>query len=240
MPETPAETCRFFLDALRRTMLHYGLWFAGTARNHGLAAALEAEREAGDRWTALTLKRLAKTLGVPLTGDGLPAPLADLPPETLQALAKAAAVNWLAADGVWFQAVESRHGMAAAKAVNDGCWESFSPIEARRIAALTELPPDPLEALKTALGYRLYARINEQEIVDETPTGFTFRMTRCRVQDARKRQGLADYPCKSGGMVEYTGFARTIAPGVTTTCLYCPPDPHPDDGWCAWRFERKG
>ncbi|MGE4553596.1 MAG: DUF6125 family protein, partial [Desulfovibrionaceae bacterium] len=61
-----------------------------------------------------------------------------------------------------------------------------------------------------------------------------------RVQDARKRQGLADYPCKSGGMVEFTGFAQTIVPGVTTTCLYCPPDPPPDDGWCAWRFERKG
>lgn len=57
-----------------------------------------------------------------------------------------------------------------------------------------------------------------------------------RVQAARKRKGLEDYPCKSGGLVEYTYFARAIDSRITTECITCPPDPHPDDYFCAWRF----
>jgi hypothetical protein len=56
------------------------------------------------------------------------------------------------------------------------------------------------------------------------------------VQAARKRKGLNDYPCKSGGMVEYTYFARSIDERIITECIACPPDAHPDEWYCAWRF----
>ncbi|MGE4291093.1 MAG: DUF6125 family protein [Desulfovibrio sp.] len=225
------------LDFLRRTMCHYGLWMAEAVHQVGLPLALEAEREAGDRWLAIALKRLAKATGQPMK-DGLPAFLADLDEEQRAALLETLAVNWLAADGVWFQAIETRAGMHDAKRANDTCWSRFSPLEAARIKALLELPEQAgLDGLKAAFAYRLYARINAQEIVDETETGFTFRMTRCRVQDARTRKGLPDYPCKSGGCVEYTSFARTIDARIRTECIACPPDAHPEEWVCAWRFE---
>ncbi|WP_022662971.1 DUF6125 family protein [Paucidesulfovibrio longus] len=225
------------LDFLRRTMAHYGLWFAEAVHQVGLPLALEAEREAGDRWLAIALKRLAKTTGQPMK-DGLPAFLADMDEQKKTALLETLAVNWLAADGVWFQAIETRAGMHDAKRANDTCWSRFSPLEAARIKALLELEDEAgLAGLKAALGCRLYARINEQEIVDEGDAGFTFRMTRCRVQDARTRKGLPDYPCKSGGCVEYTSFARTIDPRIKTECIACPPDEHPAEWVCAWRFE---
>ena len=93
-----------------------------------------------------------------------------------------------------------------------------------------------LEGLKKALQFRLYAFINEQSLADETETSFIFRMNKCRVQDARKRKGLADYPCKSGGLVEYTTFAETIDSRIKTECICCPPDMHPDEFYCAWKF----
>jgi hypothetical protein len=61
-------------------------------------------------------------------------------------------------------------------------------------------------------------------------------MNDCRVQSARKRKNLPDFPCKSVGLVEYSGFAQAIDPGIQTRCLACPPDPHPDHYWCAWEF----
>ena len=61
-------------------------------------------------------------------------------------------------------------------------------------------------------------------------------MNDCRVQSARKRKGLDDYPCKSGGLIEYTTFAESIDPRIKTECIGCPPDPHPDEWFCAWRF----
>ena len=67
-----------------------------------------------------------------------------------------------------------------------------------------------LEGLKQALEYRFYTFVNKQSISEETETSFIFRMNDCRVQSARKRKGLDDYPCKSAGIVEYTTFAETI------------------------------
>ena len=67
-----------------------------------------------------------------------------------------------------------------------------------------------------------------------------FEMNECRVQTARIRKGLEDYPCKSVGMVEYPAFARTIDPRLVTECLGCPPDPHPKEWFCAWRFTLEG
>jgi hypothetical protein len=92
-----------------------------------------------------------------------------------------------------------------------------------------------LDALETALNYRLYSRINRQS-AERQNGSLIFKMVNCRVQDARKRQGLEDYPCKSAGMVEYTSFARTIDSRIRTECIACPPDGHPDAWFCAWEF----
>ena len=229
-------TAALVRDALRRTATHYGLWFAEAVHHLGLDAALKAEAEAGDRALDIIMARLGKALGFEVR-DGLPAALLDMDQDGLDALLDTLAVTWLAADGVWFQAVESMASMDEAKRVNDTCWSRFSPLEARRIAALLELPEGGgLAALKTALGHRLYSRVNVQEFRAETATSFEFYMVECRVQAARKRKGLDPYPCGSGGLVEYREFARAIDPRIRATCLGCPPH-NPDDWYCAWRFE---
>ena len=169
--------------------------------------------------------------------DGIPKPLLDLPEDALKTLKESVAVNWLANDGVWFQAVEFSKGMFDAKRCNDSCWSQFSPFEAWSIRRLLDLPESPgLDGLKKALRFRLYATINKQSITDETPNSFVFQMNDCRVQSARKRKGLDDYPCKSGGMAEYPSFAEAIDPRIKTECIGCPPDEHPEGWYCAWRF----
>ncbi len=148
-----------------------------------------------------------------------------------------AAKLWLAHDGLWFQAVEQSFGMDKAIELDKLAWERFTVIEAKRIMARHNIAPDGgLAALKLALGYRLYAYINVQDIVDETPTSFTFRMTDCRVQSARQRQQMQPFPCKEVGIVEYSLFAQTIDPRIQTECICCPPDPKHPQFWCAWKF----
>ena len=66
-----------------------------------------------------------------------------------------------------------------------------------------------------------------------------FRMVDCRVQSARRRKNLPDFPCKSIGIVEYSEFARMVDPRIETRCIACPPDPHPREYWCAWEFTLK-
>jgi hypothetical protein len=230
------ETARLSVDFLHRTMMHHAMWFAEVQHQLGREKAWEVLRTAYDRSYGIQMKRLARTLGFEMRDD-IPQPLLDLAPDALKALKEAVAINWLANDGVWFQAVEFSRGMFDAKRCNDSCWVKFSPFEAWSIRRFLNLPADPgLDGLKQALRFRLYATINVQSITDETPNSFVFRMNECRVQSARKQKGLEDYPCKSGGVVEYTTFAELIDPRIRTECVGCPPDAHPDDWYCAWRF----
>ena len=147
------------------------------------------------------------------------------------------AKNWLAHDGLWFQAVEQVYGLETAIDIDRAAWEKFTVVEAKRIMARLGLQPGGgIAALVECLKHRLYARLNLQEAIEVTDTRAVFRMVDCRVQSARKRKGLADFPCKTVGIVEYAGFASTIDPRIRTRCIACPPDPHPDDFWCAWEF----
>jgi len=230
------DTVRLIMDFFHRTMMHHAMWYAEAERQMGREKAQETLKKAYEQSSAIQLYRLSKILGFEMK-EGIPAPLLELPRETLNKLKEGAAANWLANDGVWFQAVEFSKGMTEAKKINDACWGSFSPFEAWSIRQFLNLPENPgLDGLKKALYFRLYAAINKQSIVDETPTSFVFRMNDCRVQSTRKRKGLDDYPCKSAGIVEYSTFATAIDPRIKSRCLACPPDEHPEDYYCSWQF----
>ncbi len=145
--------------------------------------------------------------------------------------------NWLAHDGLWFQAVERAHGMEEAIAADRAAWERFTEVEARRILErLGRKPGGGIPALVECLRHRMYARLNTQEVTEASATRAVFVMRDCRVQAARKRKGLPDFPCKTVGLAEYAGFARAVDPRIETRCLGCPPDDHPADRWCAWEF----
>jgi hypothetical protein len=161
----------------------------------------------------------------------------DLTREDLEGMLCDAALNWLAHDGLWFLAVEEKLDLESAIELDMKAWESFTVIEAKRIMKRHGIDEGGgIPALAKALGLRLYAFINEQEIVEQSEEHLVFRMNDCRVQSARKKKGLSDFPCKPVGLVEYAGFASTIDPGLETRCISCPPDDHPDDWYCTWEF----
>lgn len=162
----------------------------------------------------------------------------NLSRETLEDMLTDFAKNWLAHDGLWFQAVEGQFDMDTAIELDRQAWEKFTVIEARRIMARHNIAENSgLEGLKKALGFRLYAFINTQVIGNETEKSFEFYMQDCRVQSARKRKNLPLFPCKPVGIVEYTEFAKTIDPRIKTECLCCPPDSEAGNRhYCGWRF----
>jgi hypothetical protein len=164
--------------------------------------------------------------------------LGRLSREQLERLLVDFSKRWLAHDGLWFQQVEQAHGMKEAIKLDAGAWERFTVLEAKRIMVFLGLEPGGgLPALKEALQYRLYALVNVQELSEPDEQTVIFRMADCRVQSARRRKQLPEFPCRPVGIVEYSGFARTIDPRIKTRCLHCPPDEHPDESWCAWEFK---
>ncbi len=230
------QSAKFVIDLFHRTIIHHALWFAEVKHQMGMEKALEILHTASKKSYEIQMKHLGSLLGFDMV-DGVPSSLLDMEPEKLENLKNRVAKNWLVNDGVWFQAIEFSEGMDEAKRCNDSCWAQFSPFEAAAIKQLLGLDANPgLEGLKRALGFRVYEAINVQSIVEETEKSFVFQMNQCRVQNARKRKGLDDYPCKSGGLVEYRYFARAIDSRIKTECLGCPPDAHPQEWFCAWKF----
>ncbi len=228
------------IDLLHRTIVHHGLWFVEVAHQLGRERALELLHEVFQTSSAIQIKHLAAELEMPLV-DGIPAPLLTMDKERLLRLRERVAKNWLVNDGIWFQAVERAEGLSEAKRCNDSCWAWFSPFEAADCKRRLNLPQRAgLDGLKRALGDRVYAVINRQSIVTEDAQSFIFYMNECRVQQARMRKGLPDYPCKSAGLVEYRYFARAIDERIETECIGCPPDEHPAEWFCAWRFSIRG
>ncbi|MDF1538236.1 MAG: DUF6125 family protein [Candidatus Thorarchaeota archaeon] len=163
--------------------------------------------------------------------------LENLPKETLLKVVDAYAKAWQAMDGAYFLALEKKYGMDIAIEMDKEAWRIFSPIEAKRIMKEFEMPENGgLEALEKALGFRVYAALNKQSTMKNDDNTLIFTMEACRVQVARNRKGLQDFPCKQVGVIEYEEFAKTIDPRIKTKCNFCPPDDHPDDAYCQWEF----
>jgi hypothetical protein len=172
-----------------------------------------------------------------MSTDGRFPQLAGFRREDLVGLIEDAARNWLAHDGLWFQAVEQAHGLEAAIKADVEAWRRFTVIEAKRIMERHGIAEGgAIPALVKALSFRMYVYINQQDVTEQTDRRVVFRMLDCRVQSARKRKGLADFPCKPVGLVEYEWFAKTIDARIETRCVFCPPDAHPEDAWCVWEF----
>ena len=148
-----------------------------------------------------------------------------------------AAKNWVAMDGLWFQAVEQACGMDTALALDRGVWGQFAVIEARRIKERLAMPEKGgLDALEIAFKNRLVSLLNKLEIFRPDENTLIVTTKTCRVQAARTRKGMAQFPCRSVGMVEFPVFTRTIDARIMTTCLSCPPEILPGAPYCSWKF----
>lgn len=162
--------------------------------------------------------------------------LRSLSREQLEELLEIYAKNWLAMDGVWFQSVEAAHGMEEAMKHDAAAWERFTVIEARRLKAFLQLPEHPgLEGLRRALELRFYGRLNQDSVYMEGNALF-YRVGSCRVQSARTRKGMPLHPCKSVGILEYSGFARAIDSRICCECVSCYPEVTDDTCACLWKF----
>lgn len=162
----------------------------------------------------------------------------DLSRDELLELVQLYAKNWLAHDGCWFLSVEEHYGMDTAIHIDTESWRKFTIVEAQRLIEFLELGKNSgIIGLQKALRFRLYASLNEDEIiVSADGNSLEYRVKTCRVQAARRRKGLPDFPCKGVGIVEYGLFAKTIDERFETTAITCPPDITNPDYYCIWSF----
>lgn len=164
----------------------------------------------------------------------------ELPKEKLHELLINFAKNWLAHDGCWFLSIEEAHGMKLAIDMDREAWRKFSAVEAKRLKKFLHLGEfSGMEGLEKALKFRLYSSLNEDRVEQVDDKTVRYYVKTCRVQEARRRKGLDDFPCKSVGIVEYSVFAQNIDSRFETKCISCPPEIENEDYHCIWEFTMK-
>lgn len=226
---------------IHQIITHHGLYFCEAIHQFGLEKALYIMDGAWKKIYRMQIRRLSQQLGFALNKDNnIPQALLEMPREDLLGFVDVLGMNWLGTDGIWFQEIEENFTIFDAQRCAGGCILKFCAFEAWTIKRFLQLPEFAgLNGLKQALQLRAYHQINTQSIIEEGVDSIIFQMNECVVQKSRKAKGLTDYPCKATGIVEYRSFAQIIDPRITMECMGCPPDAHPDEWCCSWRFTMK-
>jgi hypothetical protein len=162
-------------------------------------------------------------------------PLADMDREGLLEYVQSLLWQYRLVDAFWFINVENRHSLAEAEEINAVVWDKVSELSARDLVERFGPFEKGLAGWRKAWSLFPWSMMVECELEDRGDE-IILRVPECPAQAGRRRHGLGEYACKEMHAREFAGFARVIDPAIRVECDFAPPDPHPEDMDCIWRF----
>jgi hypothetical protein len=139
-------------------------------------------------------------------------------------------------DGLYFLGIERRFGTDAATEIDAECWKIMGKLEARELKemlGIKEINPSSLLEMLRCTSWALYQTKKEAR---KTKTSVIFRITACKIQDARVGKGLDVFPCKKVRFGYLKSFAEELNPKIEVVCKSCPPEKK-EGAWCDWEFK---
>ncbi len=138
-------------------------------------------------------------------------------------------------DAFWYIYAGEMFDEATADRLNEKVWGRVAELGVKDLLKRFDIRERGLTGFVKALeywpwhilvGYQVEPRAGE--VIITVPS--------CPTQVARLKRGLPEYSCKAMHQAEFDRFARAIDDRIVTECLFAPPDPHPPEMFCKWRF----
>jgi len=141
-------------------------------------------------------------------------------------------------DGLYFLGIEEKFGTDQAIEIDARCWEYIAKIESNYLKNMFSLEPN-LEGLAKALRFTSWALNHPSKEIEIKDNELIFRITDCHTQKTRAEKGLKIFSCKNVRLNYLRIFAENFSQNIDVCCSICPPDEHPENIWCEWRFTMK-